>query len=167
MSTKVEFTIKQKTAYDPKWLGIELHEALDEKRLTNYWNEMIEDSELIPVDNNNFSHSKKGLTVLIYKYSMIKLLNVKYFCFLESSGQYYIGLWAVNCPCKDDPSDKECNCMSCKLDDDNEVLKSKQLFESLMWKPNCSMIFLVFNKLDKFNIKIEVINRYRQICRHR
>lgn len=67
MSTKVEFTIKQKTAYDPKWLGIELHEALDEKRLTNYWNEMIEDSELIPVDNCNLAHSKKGLTVSISK----------------------------------------------------------------------------------------------------
>lgn len=67
MSTKVEFTIKQKTAHDPKWLDIELHEALDEKHLTNYWNEMIEDSELIPMDNSNVLHSKKGLTVSIYK----------------------------------------------------------------------------------------------------
>jgi len=62
MSTKIEFTIKQKTALDSKWLAIELHEALDENQLTNYWNEMIEDSELIPVDNNNLLHSKKGLT---------------------------------------------------------------------------------------------------------
>jgi len=62
MSTKIEFTIKQKAAFDPKWLAIELHEALDEKQLTNYWNEMIEDSELIPVDNSNLLHSKKGLT---------------------------------------------------------------------------------------------------------
>jgi hypothetical protein len=62
MSTKIEFTIKQKTAFDPKWLAIELHEALDENQLTNYWNEMIEDSELIPVDNSNVLHSKKGLT---------------------------------------------------------------------------------------------------------
>jgi len=62
MSTKVEFTIKQKTAFDSKWLAVELHEALDENQLTNYWNEMIEDSELIPVDNNSLLHSKKGLT---------------------------------------------------------------------------------------------------------
>ncbi|XP_060835591.1 E3 ubiquitin-protein ligase HERC2 isoform X3 [Rhopalosiphum padi] len=115
MSTKIEFTIKQKTAFDPKWLAIELHEALDENQLTNYWNEMIEDSELIPVDNSNLLHSKK-----------------------ELSGRYYIGLCAVNCPCKDDPSDKVCNCISCKSDDVSETLKSKQMFESLIWKPNCS-----------------------------
>lgn len=60
MSTKVEFIIKQKTAYDPKWLGIQLHEALNENNLTNYWNEMIEDSELIPIDDRNLLHSKKG-----------------------------------------------------------------------------------------------------------
>jgi len=61
MSTKIEFTIKQKTAYDSKWLGIELHEALDKSRLTNYWNEMIEDSELIPVDDKNLQHPRKGI----------------------------------------------------------------------------------------------------------
>jgi len=61
MSTKVEFTIKQKTAFDPKWLAIELHEALSESQLNNYWNEMIEDSELIPVDNSYLQHLKKGL----------------------------------------------------------------------------------------------------------
>lgn len=60
MSTKVEFTIKQKTAYDQKWLGIELHEALYENHLTNYWNEMIEDSELIPIGDKNSLHSRKG-----------------------------------------------------------------------------------------------------------
>jgi len=60
MSTKVEFTIKQKTTHDLKWLGIELHEALDKNHLTNYWNEMIEDSELIPVDDTNLPHLKKG-----------------------------------------------------------------------------------------------------------
>lgn len=47
-------------------------------------------------------------------------------------------MWAVNCPCKDDPSDKVCNCNYCKPDDVSETLKSKQIFESLMWKPNCS-----------------------------
>lgn len=60
MSTKVEFTIKQKTTHDPKWLGIELHEALDKNHLTNYWNEMIEDSELIPIDDINLPYSRKG-----------------------------------------------------------------------------------------------------------
>jgi len=60
MSTKVEFTIKQKTTYDPKWLEIELHEALDKNHLTNYWNEMIEDSELIPIDDTNLPYLKKG-----------------------------------------------------------------------------------------------------------
>jgi len=61
MSTKVEFTIKQKAVHDSKWLGIELYEALDENRLTNYWNEMIEDSELIPVDDSNLLRDRKGL----------------------------------------------------------------------------------------------------------
>lgn len=65
MSTKVEFTIKQKSAYDSKWLGIQLHEALNENHLTNYWNEMIEDSELIPIDDRYSPHSKKGLIKLI------------------------------------------------------------------------------------------------------
>lgn len=60
MSTKVEFTIKQKAAFDVKWLGIELHEALNEKCLANYWNEMIEDSELIPIDDSNLQHPRKG-----------------------------------------------------------------------------------------------------------
>lgn len=64
MSTKVEFTIKQKTAFDAKWLGIELHEALNENCLTNYWNEMIEDSELIPMDSN-LQHPRKGFTTFL------------------------------------------------------------------------------------------------------
>lgn len=64
MNSKIEFIIKQKTAYDSKWLGIELYEALDENRLTNYWNEMIEDSELILVDKSNLQHTRKGLVML-------------------------------------------------------------------------------------------------------
>lgn len=73
MSTKVEFTIKQKTTCDSKWLGIELHEALDENCLTNYWNEMIEDSELIPMDDGNLPQTKKGLGIL-YEVEMYRFI---------------------------------------------------------------------------------------------
>lgn len=59
---------------------------------------------------------------------------------IEMSGRYYIGLWAVNCPYKDDSKDRVCNCVACKSDDNSETLKSKQIFESLMWTPDCSKI---------------------------
>lgn len=64
MGSKNEFTIKQKAAFDAKWLRIELHEALNENCLSNYWNEMIEDSELIPMDSN-LQRSRKGLTMFL------------------------------------------------------------------------------------------------------
>jgi len=73
-------------------------------------------------------------------YSFYIKINIL-FPLVDPSGRYYIGLWAVNCPCKDDPTDKVCNCITCKSDDVSETLKSKQMFESLMWKPNCSKLF--------------------------
>ncbi|XP_050428032.1 E3 ubiquitin-protein ligase HERC2 [Adelges cooleyi] len=113
MSTKVEFTIKQKTSHDTKWLNIELHEALGENHLTNYWNEMLEDFELVPVDKSQ-SHPKKELT-----------------------GNHYIRLWAPNCLCND-KVDKVCNCITCKSYDINEICNSKHIFDSIVWKSNCS-----------------------------
>jgi len=74
----------------------------------------------------------------------IKYFNLNNFL-TELPGRYYIGLWALNCPCKDDLSDKVCNCVSCKSEDDKgEALKSKQMFESLIWKPDCSKIFILY-----------------------
>lgn len=64
MSSKVEFTLKQMINHDSKWRNIELHEALDENCLTSYWNEMIEDFELIPTDDSTLLRSKKGLIII-------------------------------------------------------------------------------------------------------
>lgn len=64
MSSKVEFTLKQMTNHDSKWRNIELHEALDENCLTSYWNEMIEDFELTPMNDSTFLRSKKGLIII-------------------------------------------------------------------------------------------------------
>jgi len=63
---------------------------------------------------------------------------------IEPSERYYIGLWEVNCLCKEDPSGKVCNCVSCKSDDINEIFNSKQLFESLLWKPNYSKLYKLY-----------------------
>lgn len=77
-------------------------------------------------------------------------------CFIpiEMAGRYYIGLWAVNCPHKDDPKDRVCNCVSCKSDDNSETLKTKQIFESLMWTPNCSKI-----------VYISIIYKNNDVCK--
>lgn len=83
------------------------------------------------------------IIIIIYSYCSFN----KYLFLIESSGRYYVGLWAVNCSCKDDPPDKICDCVSCKFDDDNATFKSKHIFESLMWKPNCSKILLSVNTI--------------------
>lgn len=94
MSTKIEFTINQKTAFDAKWLGLELHEALDETRLINYWNEMIEDSELIPVDNCKSSYSRKGLITLV----LVKCIClIKKKCFFFNRNVRAILYWSLGC----------------------------------------------------------------------
>lgn len=96
MSTKVEFTIKQKNTCDPKWLGIELHEALDEKCLTSYWNEMIEDSELIPMDDGSLPHSKKGFCIS-YQFEMFRFMKLKnnLFCFIRII--WTVLYWSLAC----------------------------------------------------------------------
>ncbi|XP_050522470.1 E3 ubiquitin-protein ligase HERC2 [Daktulosphaira vitifoliae] len=114
MSTKVEFSIKQNTFHDKKWLKVELHEALDEHCLNNYWNEMIEDSELVPINTDNNNTKQK----------------IEYLC------NDKIGLWAPNCCIEEE--DKLDTCVLCHSNNVYEMHSSKQLFESIVWKSNCN-----------------------------
>lgn len=84
MSCYSEFTLQPNKRYDAKWLKTDLQQALTRDGLSELWNELVKDEEVIVCDSDGnqtcLQHSKKGLSNIF----QISSGNLWYVVFMQT-----------------------------------------------------------------------------------